>query len=241
VLRFLGLCEELFHCGETTHSSCSARNAKFFLHPESARSCDCRTARRSVRITLIAKFCISTPATRLDVIQLQENLDLRLKQRKARDTGICPVRRELYDQAFDELIRQVTLGCRFRGYLLNRIRGELFTTLDSYRSLLQTSVAEDAKAESLETFADPETIVLRGRVADLEAELEIIQRERFFVGCDFKAVADKMDHLERIRTNLYEPEVDFLKRLGDSMERQRFHFEHPPTFEEQELESMINF
>ncbi|XP_014666410.1 PREDICTED: 33 kDa inner dynein arm light chain, axonemal-like [Priapulus caudatus] len=49
----------------------------------------------------------STPATRLDVINLQEQLDMKLQQRQARETGICPVRRELYSQCFDELIRQV--------------------------------------------------------------------------------------------------------------------------------------
>ena len=42
----------------------------------------------------------STPATRLDVINLQEQLDTRLQQRQARETGICPVRRELYSQCF---------------------------------------------------------------------------------------------------------------------------------------------
>ena len=49
----------------------------------------------------------STPATRLDVINLQEQLDQKLEQRQARETGICQVRRELYAQCFDELIRQV--------------------------------------------------------------------------------------------------------------------------------------
>ena len=42
----------------------------------------------------------STPATRLDVVNLQEELDRRLQQRQARETGICPVRRELYSQCF---------------------------------------------------------------------------------------------------------------------------------------------
>ena len=44
----------------------------------------------------------STPATRLDVVNLQEELDRRLQQRQARETGICPVRRELYSQCFGE-------------------------------------------------------------------------------------------------------------------------------------------
>ena len=42
----------------------------------------------------------ATPATRLDVINLQEQLDMRLQQRQARETGICPVRRELFSQCF---------------------------------------------------------------------------------------------------------------------------------------------
>lgn len=46
----------------------------------------------------------STPATRLDVINLQEQLDMRLQQRQARETGICPVRRELYSQCFGKLL-----------------------------------------------------------------------------------------------------------------------------------------
>jgi hypothetical protein len=38
----------------------------------------------------------------MDVVHLQEQLDLKLQQRQARETGICPVRRELYSQCFGE-------------------------------------------------------------------------------------------------------------------------------------------
>jgi hypothetical protein len=44
----------------------------------------------------------STPATRLDVINLQEQLDHQLQARQARETGICPIREELYSQCFGE-------------------------------------------------------------------------------------------------------------------------------------------
>ena len=36
-----------------------------------------------------------------------QQLDKKLLQRQARETGICPIRRELYKQTFDEIIRQV--------------------------------------------------------------------------------------------------------------------------------------
>ena len=51
------------------------------------------------------------------MITLQEQLDQRLMQRQARDSGICPVREDLYSQTFDEAIRQVTLTLPERGLL----------------------------------------------------------------------------------------------------------------------------
>ena len=44
----------------------------------------------------------STPCTRSDVVQLTDQLDALLGRRQARETGICPVRRELYGQCFGE-------------------------------------------------------------------------------------------------------------------------------------------
>ncbi|CAB0038793.1 unnamed protein product [Trichogramma brassicae] len=83
----------------------------------------------------------STPATRLDVINLQEQLDMKLQQRQARETGICIVRRELYTQCFDEIIRQVTINCAERGLLLLRIRDEIQMTMAAYQTLYQSSIA----------------------------------------------------------------------------------------------------
>ena len=36
-------------------------------------------------------------------------------ERQARESGICPVREELFSQCFDEIIRQVTLDNPERG------------------------------------------------------------------------------------------------------------------------------
>lgn len=47
----------------------------------------------------------STPASRQEVVNLQELLDAKLEQSQARETGICPVRRELYMQCFGEKSR----------------------------------------------------------------------------------------------------------------------------------------
>ena len=82
-----------------------------------------------------------TPATKADVLVLQENLDKRLQQRQARETGICPIREELYAQCFDELIRQITINCAERGLLLVRVRDEIRMTIQAYQTLYESSIA----------------------------------------------------------------------------------------------------
>ena len=52
---------------------------------------------------------------------------------QARETGICPIREELYAQTFDELIRQVTINCAERGLLLLRVRDEMRMTIAAYQ------------------------------------------------------------------------------------------------------------
>merc|ERR1711935_675546 len=90
---------------------------------------------------LYIESVLSTPATKADVVMLQQDLDKRLQSRQARETGICPIREELYAQCFDELIRQITINCAERGLLLLRIRDEIRMTISSYQSLYESSIA----------------------------------------------------------------------------------------------------
>lgn len=101
--------------------------------------------------------CVSTiPASRLDVIRLQEQLDTLLMQRQARDAGICAVRSELFSKVFDELIRQVTINCPERGLILLRVRDELRLTQEAYRALYESSIEYGARNQALFTHANEE-------------------------------------------------------------------------------------
>ena len=81
---------------------------------------------------LWVQYVSPSPATRLDVVNLQDELDKKLQERQARETGICPIREELYSQAFDEIIREVTINCAERGFLLVRVRDEIKMTIQAY-------------------------------------------------------------------------------------------------------------
>ena len=54
---------------------------------------------------LWVRYVLPTPATKLEVMHLQDELENRLQERQARETGIYPIREELFAQCFDELIR----------------------------------------------------------------------------------------------------------------------------------------
>lgn len=54
------------------------------------------------------KYVSNQPATRAEIIELCETLDKSMERIKGRKTGVCPIRRVLYAQCFDEMIRQVT-------------------------------------------------------------------------------------------------------------------------------------
>eukprot|EP00996_Jenningsia_fusiforme_P001646 NODE_2517_length_1180_cov_34.062776_g2299_i0.p1 GENE.NODE_2517_length_1180_cov_34.062776_g2299_i0~~NODE_2517_length_1180_cov_34.062776_g2299_i0.p1 ORF type:complete len:241 (+),score=75.25 NODE_2517_length_1180_cov_34.062776_g2299_i0:73-795(+) len=80
----------------------------------------------------------SEPASRLDVVLLQEKLDELLIASGAKETGLCPLRRKFYDECFDELVRQVTVECLERGLLMLRIRDEMRAILENYRTLFES-------------------------------------------------------------------------------------------------------
>lgn len=56
----------------------------------------------------IVQKASANPSTPQDAINLSKNLDEKLKVKNAKVAGVCPIRRQLFEQCFDELIRQVT-------------------------------------------------------------------------------------------------------------------------------------
>ncbi|XP_053480324.1 axonemal dynein light intermediate polypeptide 1-like [Ictalurus furcatus] len=151
----------------------------------------------------------STPCTRTDIIHLQEELDLKLQQRKANDTGVCPVRRELYTQCFDELVRQVTINCAERGLLLLRVRDEIRMTISSYQNLYESSVAfgmrkaleaEKEKSDNVKRIADlaDELTELERQLNEKKAECEEMERQ-----ANERRLVEEQKHAEEIESLKY--------------------------------------
>jgi len=159
----------------------------------------------------------SVPATRVDVINLQEHLDMRLKQRQARETGICPIRRELYSQCFDELIRQVTINCAERGLLLLRVRDEIRMTLAAYQAPYESSTA----------YGMRKALMAESGKSELEAKIAEINEQRDELERQIQDLKLKIDQLERkyaeqkdAEEKKHSEEIQFLKRANQQLKQQ---------------------
>jgi len=122
---------------------------------------------------LWVQYVSSTPATRQDVITLQEHLDQKLQQRQARETGICPIREELYAQCFDELIRQVTINCAERGLLLLRVRDEIRVSIACYQTLYESSIAFGMRTA---LQSEQSKVEMNAKIKLLEAEQRDLEK-----------------------------------------------------------------
>ena len=156
------------------------------------------------------------PATRDKSRDLFKALDQKLKERRAKEKGICPVRQELYSQCFDEIIRQVTIDNPDRGLLLLRVRDEIKMSIASYQILYESAIlygirkqlqAEDTRAELKKQLEEKEkkNIELTNKKIALENKLQSLK----------KHFAERKE----IEANKREKDLNFLNQQRESLEK----------------------
>ncbi|KAG1948117.1 axonemal dynein light intermediate polypeptide 1 [Pimephales promelas] len=159
----------------------------------------------------------SAPCTRMDVINLQQQLDKTMQERQARETGICPVRRELYSQCFDELIRQVTINCAERGLLLLRVRDEIRTTIAAYQTLYESSVAFGMR-KALQ--GEQGKSDMENKISELESEKRDLERLLNEQKAKCEAIERREAERREIEEKKHAEEVQFLKRTNQQLKTQ---------------------
>lgn len=148
---------------------------------------------------------VSANATsRSDVIKLEEQLDILLKERKARDKGICPIRHALYQDCLNELIREIALEMPERGMLLKDVKDNYEKTLEAYQNLYESGVAfgirkaihsEQNKADLKENNdkLEKEIKAFEDKIADLQQRMIDAEKN----DQEDKATKDK-EHAEKV-------------------------------------------
>ena len=165
----------------------------------------------------LIQYVSIAPATRSDVVKLQTQLDSLLQQRKARNTGICPIRSELYAQCFDEIIRQITIDCSARGRLLVKVRDELRMTITSYQQLYESAIAwgmrKVIRVEQKKDQIEEENKTLREEIRSLDLKVNELQAR--IVSLEKTSI-----ELRSEREKSYTEETTYLKRQNAQIKSQ---------------------
>jgi len=159
----------------------------------------------------LQKVC-ATPATNLDVQRLGIQLDKRLLMANAKDTGICPLRRRLYAQAFDELIRQITINCVERGLLTLRVRDEINVTLGAYQTLYESATGYGLRKA---LFTKKDEFETNDRRGELEKHIESGQKEVAKMKGMIEALKTRGIREREEKEEKHEEEIQFLLRINE--------------------------
>ena len=156
------------------------------------------------------------PGTREKARDLFKALDEKIKEREAREKGICSVREELYSQCFDEIIRQVTIECPERGLLLLKVRDEIKNTISSYRTLYESAILFGIRKQ-LQAEVGKEK--LKKEIDELERKkVELINKK---IELDNKIKAFEKQNEERtlIENAKREEESLFLRQQNENLDK----------------------
>ena len=162
------------------------------------------------------QYVSQEPASREKARDLFKALDEKIKERQAREKGICAVREELYSQCFDEIIRQVTIECPERGLLLVKVRNEIKMSIASYQTLYESAILFGIRKQ-LQTEAGKEE--LKKRLLDLEDKKKNLIKKKTQLDNKLKAFDKTIAERNQYETAKREEESAFLRQQNENLDK----------------------
>ncbi|MCQ2819502.1 MAG: dynein arm light chain [archaeon] len=129
------------------------------------------------------QFVSCKPADKNAVIELSKKLEVQMKARNAKETGIDNNREELYSECFDELIRQVTIESLQRGELLNHVKDQMKETINYYQKLYESAMAFAMRKVLRDNIKIEK---LKAKESKLNTDIELLQRDIEFREKDYE-------------------------------------------------------
>ena len=155
-------------------------------------------------------------ATRENCRELFKTLDQKLKERRAKEKGICPVRDQIYSQCFDEIIRQVTIDNPERGLLLLKVRDEIKMSIASYQTLYESALLYGLRKQ----------MQMEDNRENLKKELEMkekknieLMNKKIELEKKLKTLKKHFDERKAIEADKRDKDIQFLNQEKESLER----------------------
>ena len=162
------------------------------------------------------QYVSQEPGTREKARDLFKALEVKIKEREAREKGICPVREELYSQCFDELIRQVTIECPERGLLLLKVRDEIKNTISSYKTLYESAILFGIRKQiEAEVGKDK----LKKEISDLEKKKVDLINQKIALDNKIKLFEKENEERTKIENSKREEESAFLRQQNENLDK----------------------
>merc|ERR1711907_21550 len=133
-----------------------------------------RCAPGDMESTASRSIDLANESPRIDALTLTNRLDRDLASKQARPDGICPVRRHLFSNCFEDLLRRVNHDCVERGLLIQRVRDQARLTLDAYRTVFEGSVDYVTNTAWQD---DAEIAAQRAHIKKVEEEVAALQNQ----------------------------------------------------------------
>merc|ERR1711959_476824 len=166
---------------------------------------------------------LANASPRIDALTLTNRLDRDLASKQARPDGICPVRRHLFGNAFEDLLRRVGHDCVERGLLLQRTRDETRLTVDAYRTVFEGSVdyvTNTAWQDDEYITAQREYIVkVEEEALALQNQVDTLHAQRHAVAAEGTAVLGTIREHHAKQRKAIEDNIAQLRKFIEDMKR----------------------
>lgn len=163
---------------------------------------------------IAVQFVSTTPASRKEVVALHERLVNKLEKRYARPNGYCPIRREIYDDVFDELIRQITLEEPGRGVLLQRLKDESQKSLKVHANLAQR--AQHFSTRKL-LFSSDGIKGMQDTISDLQKDIASLEVKLFELKQKRSKIEKKYNEEREERAKPQQDELTYWRRTNQQL------------------------
>jgi dynein light intermediate chain len=155
--------------------------------------------------------------TKSDVQKLRTQLSNLLHVRKARATGVCLIRSEIYSQCFDEVLRQVTVDNNARGRLLARVRDHYRMMLNSYKDLYESTLDWGKRKNMQVNLGIPD---LRQYNSELKERRRTLELQVNDLQIRLDNLEKKLAENKALREKDHADEIAFLKRQSQMTKAQ---------------------